>query len=120
MRDYEERVAAVKRRVAEREREKGLRRSRIAAISAAAVCLTLMVGGALAMPEIVGNMKTGDYSNMGMAGSIFRGSAALGYIAIGLLAFCLGVCVTILCFCIRRLEREEPQTREKEDGNGTD
>ena len=37
---------------------------------------------------------------------MFGGSATLGYIVIGLLAFVLGVCVTILCFRIRLLNKE--------------
>ena len=36
----------------------------------------------------------------------------MGYMVIGLLAFILGVCVTILCFRIRQLNKEE-QTEDK-------
>ena len=39
MRSNEERIAEVKRRIAEKERQKKLRRSRIAAFSAVAACL---------------------------------------------------------------------------------
>ena len=35
---------------------------------------------------------------------------------IGLLAFILGVCVTVLCFRIRQLDKEE-QTEEQKGGN---
>ena len=44
------------------------------------------------------------------------GSTALGYIVVGLLAFVLGVCVTVLCFRIRRLNEEE-QTGEQKGEN---
>lgn len=47
---------------------------------------------------------------------MFGGSATLGYIVIGLLAFVLGVCVTILCFRIRLLNKEE-QTEEQKGDN---
>jgi len=55
-----------------------------------------------------------------MAASIFGNSEALGYIAIGLLAFLLGICVTILCFRIRLLDGQDQDTedkkRDREDG----
>ena len=48
------------------------------------------------------------------------GGAALGYIVIGLLAFLLGVCVTVLCFRLRQMNREDGQDRESKDAHGTD
>ena len=51
---------------------------------------------------------------------MYGGGAALGYIAIGLLAFLLGVCVTVLCFRIRQLSRENAQDKESEDAHGAD
>ena len=44
----------------------------------------------------------------------------MGYIVIGLLAFLLGVCVTILCFRLRQMGREDGQDRESEDAHGAD
>ena len=38
----------------------------------------------------------------------------LGYIVIGLLAFLLGVCVTVLCFRLRQMSREDGQDRKSE------
>lgn len=52
MRSNEERVAEVKRRIAEKERQKKLRRSRIAAVSAVAACLVLIVVLSLFMPVL--------------------------------------------------------------------
>ena len=51
------------------------------------------------------------------AATILGGGTALGYMVIGLLAFILGVCVTILCFRIRQLDKEE-QTEEQKGDNG--
>ena len=120
MRSHEERVAETKRRIAKIEREKRLRRDKITMISAAAACLALLVGVSLAMPGIAANIQTGDYSGFETAASIFHGGAALGYIVIGLLAFLLGVCVTVLCFRLRQMNREDKQDRECEDAHGTD
>ena len=46
---------------------------------------------------------------------MFGENGALGYIIIGLLAFFLGVCVTILCFRIRLLNREEQSVEDKKE-----
>ena len=120
MRSHEERVVETKRRIAKIEREKRLRRDKITMISAAAACLALLIGASLAMPGIAANIQTGDYSGFEMTASIFHGGAALGYIVIGLLAFLLGVCVTVLCFRIRQLSRENAQDKESEDAHGAD
>ena len=120
MRSHEERVAETKRRIAKIEREKRLRRDKITMISAAAACLALLIGASLAMPGIAASIRTGDYSGFETAASIFHGGAALGYIVIGLLAFLLGVCVTILCFRIRQMNREDGQDEESEGIHGAD
>ena len=120
MRSHEERVAEAKRRIAKIEREKRLRRDKFTMISAAAACLALLIGASLAMPGIAANIQTGNYSGFETAASIFHGGAALGYIVIGLLAFLLGVCVTVLCFRLRQMSREDEQDRESEGIHGAD
>lgn len=107
MRSHEERMAAVKRRVAEIERQKKLRRAKIGAAVAVAACLGLIVGVSCLMPGIVIQMiGVEDYSSYDMAASIFSGTA-FGYAVIALLAFVLGVCVTVLCYRIRLLYQED-------------
>ena len=120
MRSHEERVAETKRRIAKIEREKRLRRNTVTMASAVAACLVLLVGVSLAMPGIAAKIQSGDYSGFETAASIFHGGAALGYIVLGLLAFLLGVCVTILCFRLRQMNREGEQDRESEDTHGAD
>ena len=120
MRSHEERVAETKRRIAKIEREKRLRRNTVTMASAVAACLVLLVGVSLAMPGIAAKIQSGDYSGFETAASVFHGGAALGYIVIGLLAFLLGVCVTILCFRLRQMNREDGQDRESEDAHGAD
>ena len=120
MRSLEERVAETKRRIAKIEREKRLRRDKITMFSAAAACLALLIGASLAMPGIAAHIQTGDYSGFETTASIFHSGAALGYIVIGLLAFLLGVCVTVLCFRLRQMNREDGQDRESEDAHGAD
>ena len=107
MRSLEERVVETKRRIDKIERAKRRRRNTITMASAVAACLALLIGASLAMPGIAASIQTGDYSGFETAASIFHGAAALGYIVIGLLAFLLGVCVTVLCFRLRQMNRED-------------
>ena len=120
MRSHEERVAETKRRIAKIERAKRRRRNTITIASSVAVCLALLVGASLAMPGIAARIQTGDYSGFETAASMYGGGAALGYIVIGLLAFLLGVCVTVLCFRLRQMNREDGQDKESEDAHGAD
>lgn len=70
-------------------------------MSALAACLAVIVGVGIAMPSIVQEMSDGYYVNNGMMASIFYEGSSLGYIMVGLLAFGLGVCVTVLCYLLR-------------------
>ena len=120
MRSLEERVTETKRRIAARQREKRRRRNTITVASAVAACFVLIVGASIVMPGIVANIQTGDYSGFETAASMYGGGAALGYIVIGLLAFLLGVCVTVLCFRLRQMNREDDQNKESEGIHGAD
>ena len=120
MRSHEERFAETKRRIAKMEREKRRRRNTITISSSVAACLALLIGASFAMPGIAAQIETGDYSGFETAASIFHGGAALGYIVIGLLAFLLGVCVTVLCFRLRQMSREDDQNNESEGIHGAD
>ena len=110
MRSNEERIAEVKRRIAEKEYKKRLRREWAAAVCCVAACLAVIAGVSLSMPDIVSRIE------IETTATILGGSFALGYIVVGLLAFVLGVCVTVLCFRIRRLNEEE-QTGEQKGEN---
>ena len=120
MRSHEERVAETKRRIAKIEREKRLRRSTITMASAVAACLVLLIGASLAMPGIAARIQINDYAGFETTASMYGGGAALGYIVIGLLAFLLGVCVTVLCFRLRQMSREDGQDEESEGIHGAD
>ena len=121
MRSHEERIAEVRRRITEKERQKRRKQRRIVAISCIAACLAVIVGVSFIMPGIVGQIEPGASSGFETAATILGGGTALGYMVIGLLAFILGACVTILCFRIHQLNKEEQTEKQKEDnGDGAD
>ena len=120
MRSHEERVAEAKRRIAKIERAKRLRRNTFTMASAVAACLVLIVGVSFTMPGMVAGVRPGDFAGYETAASMYGGGAALGYIVIGLLSFLLGVCVTVLCFRLRQINREDSQDRKGEGRHGAD
>ena len=75
----------------------------------------MVVGASFAMPCISEKLSAGNYTEYETAASIFGGSAVAGYIIIGLLAFVLGVCVTVLCFKLKAFRKKD---EEKEDSDG--
>ena len=109
MRTTDERLAAARRRAKELERQ---HRSRVAALAGAA-CLAVILGLALAMPSVTARFSGADYYG-GMTASLFSGGS-LGYLLVGLLAFALGVCVTVLCVRLHERERDEDSEEERGD-----
>lgn len=114
MRSREERVRAVCCRVAQMRRQRRLR-----AITAGAVAASVLVTAVLAvqMPERMRAMAGNEVEGV-QAASIFRNGGAPGYVLIGLLAFVLGICVTVLCFRIRELEKARTDEEKREDDHG--
>ena len=70
-------------------------------------CLALLAGVSIAMPGMTAQLQPDSCTGFETAASMYGGGDALGYIIVGLLAFLLGVCMTILCFRLRQMERDE-------------
>ena len=81
-------------------------------VCGAALCLLFVIGIGGFMPGVVKQASEGniDYT-MGTA-SMLGHYEALGYICMGVLAFALGVCVTVLLYRLRRVEEHKRRTRE--------
>ena len=78
-----------------------------------AVCLLLVTGIVRMMPELMTEPAAGSIIHSSGAASMIGSHAALGYIVMGLLAFLLGVCVTVLLYRLRR--RNERRSREEKE-----
>ena len=101
MRNTEERVLAVKQKAQALEKQKQIRHSRIVMVLYTTTCLLFIVGLSVAMPGIMADMPESKYAYYGGAASIFDDSGGFGYVIIALLAFVLGVSVTILGYLFR-------------------
>lgn len=122
MRNTEKRVAAVKKRTMEIRRQSQTRQRRIVGIFFTAACLLLITGLSFAMPGIMKRLSSDSYAYPGLTASIFDESGTLGYLLIGLLAFALGVCVTILCYRLhlRNIEVDKEKRKQEENDDRAD
>lgn len=75
-----------------------------------AACLLLVIGIGIVMPELTATTAGGNSVNPSETASMIGSHAEPGYIIMGLLAFLLGVCVTVLLYRLRR--RNERKSRE--------
>ena len=117
MRNHEERLEEVQKRIAKVQYKQKQRRSYMMAVSSVAVCLVVIVGLASVMPGVAQNIIVSDYDTFKTTASIFTEGTMFGYLLIGLIAFVLGVCVTILCLHIHNLQKEEKEMGDKDDEN---
>lgn len=113
MRTNEERARLIHKRTAEIKRENKKKKQRRLDAVCMAACLLLVVGIGSLMPGWMEGVVAGGVSHASGTASLIGSSAALGYILMGLLAFLLGVCVTVLLYRLRR--RNEHRHQEDRD-----
>ena len=108
MRTNEERIAAMHSRAAELKKTQRARKVRVMQITGSFVAVAATVMLAIFMPHI-SDFESDPYA--GPTGSVFADSGALGYIVIAIIAFLLGVALTM--FCIRLSEWQQRKNREE-------
>lgn len=84
-------------------------------------CIIFIIGLSAAMPGIMRKTSEKEFSYSKMTASIFNSSSHLGYIIIGLVAFVLGICFTIVCLRVRVYikNEKEKQSKREDDNNRT-
>ena len=116
MRTNDERIAAMHRRASELMQERKQKKMRLAgAVSGALGILIILLlaaalsaGSALSAPQMAG---------IGMSGSIFSANGSLGYIVIGIVAFMLGVSVTVFSFRLKDWREGRDESGKKDTDN---
>ena len=115
MRANEERARLVHKRTAAIKRERQKKKQRALDIICIAACLILVVGIGSFFPDWVVGIPGGEVHHASGAASLVGSHAALGYILMGLMAFLLGVCVTVFLYRLhRRNERERQENLNDE------
>lgn len=105
-----ERMALIRQRTAQLQRQARARQMLLIDAGCMAACLVLVVCLGLAMPGWAGTSVALHVSPAGMLSE--RG--ADGYILVGVLSFLLGSCVTILLYRLRR-SSEKKHTRDDDE-----
>ena len=108
MRTNDERIEALHRRAEELKTE---RNTRIMQAASAACGFILVVIIASFMPVLSERITPYD-AELSLKGSILSGSGMLGYIVIGIVAFALGVTVTVFCYQIKKCQTGRDEDRE--------
>lgn len=117
MRTNKERQQLIYRRTLELRCKERRKKQCMFSACGVALCLMLVIGIGSFMPGVVKQASVGniDYT-MGTA-SMLGHYEALGYICMGVLAFALGVCVTVLLYRLRRVEEHKRRTRKRTEMN---
>lgn len=113
MRTTEERARLIHKRTAELKLERQKKKQRGLDAVCVAVCLLVVAGIGTLMPNLMRGVADGGVSHASGAASLVASHAALGYILMGLMAFLLGMCVTVLLYRLRR--RNEYRHQEDRD-----
>ena len=109
MRTNEERAGLIHQRTAEIKRERQKKKQRALDTVCIAACLILVVGIGSFMPGLVVGIPGGEVHHASGAASLVGSHAALGYILMGLMAFLLGVFVTVLLYRLHRRNKRKQQ-----------
>ena len=104
MRTSEQRVQELHRRMNAMEKARGRRRYQLVCAAACAACLAITVVMALAVSEPT-IQSPGELPGSAAA-NLFADHASLDYVVVALLAFCLGVLVTVFCFRMKKRMKE--------------
>ncbi len=104
MRTTEERLSAMHERAEQLEYKKNVRKTWAVTAGAIAASFAIIVSVAFAIPSVIDRAQ-GFTPDESMSASVFASGSMLGFVVIGILAFVLGISVTILCYRIKRYKK---------------
>ena len=106
MRTNEERIAAMHARARELEKERRSRRVIAAGAVGSVLSFAAVIVLALLMPGMMEKVLPMSEAE-GLSASIFAGSSILGFLVIGIVAFLLGISVTVFCYRLKKWQEEK-------------
>lgn len=112
MRNTKQRLAAVHKKVQRQQRDRRLLRRHIMAGGALTAALAIVIGAGIAVPEMLANISAVGRGEIDGAASIFAQNGQLGGVVIAVLAFILGVAVTLLCVILHRKNQRDSEDRD--------
>ncbi|MBQ6384684.1 MAG: hypothetical protein IJJ38_00750 [Lachnospiraceae bacterium] len=104
MRSYNEELKEVMRRGAQWKEHEELKRKVKAEAFSVCICVILFVTAVFYLPAV---SQTEHTSASYGYGSLILDASFLGYVVVGLLAFVLGILITLLCLHLREMKRRD-------------
>ena len=115
MRPTEERIRQIQKRTVMLQEKQHRKKQRILDFACMAACILLVTGLGVWMPGLVGNLSDGNAVHASGAASLIGSTPAAGYILMGILAFLLGVCSTVLLYRLRRCGEDQRAMKKQEN-----
>ena len=112
MRTTDARMKHLRRRTAALKAENAKKRQYGIDLLCTAVCLLLIVGLGVAMPHFADATSGNGILHTSGAATLIGNNTALGYILMGVLAFFLGVCCTVLLYRLHRRKKHGEDSDE--------
>lgn len=122
MRTSEERQRLIHKRITEIQREERRKRQNLIGGAGVMMCLVFIIGLGCWLPGVTSRASGRRMNYATGVASMLGQNEALGYICMGILAFALGVCVTVLLYRLRsaqghRKKEDAYRQRQRERGN---
>ena len=108
MRNTDEQLQEIMRRAEIVREKRSMRRRLYASTLASCVCAVLLIAVCFCLPQLT---VLPESSAMQHYGSLLLAAPYTGYVVVGVLAFALGVCVTLLCIHRKALKQKEQERK---------
>jgi len=108
MRSTEEQLREVMRRADIVKEKEALRRQVLSGSAVCLACLILLAAVSVRLPSLDA-VSEGEVTQR--YGSLLLTAPHLGYVIVGLLAFALGVCVTLTCVAWRKMKEKDQERK---------
>ena len=104
MRNTDEQLQEIMRRAETVKEKRSIRKRLRASALASCVCVILLIAVSVYLPRLTAISQD---TAAGQYGSLLLAASYMGYVVVGVLAFALGVCVTLLSIQWRKLKEKE-------------
>ena len=104
MRSTDEQLQEVLRRAEIVKEKRSIRKRLHASAIASCACVALLIAVCFCLPQLT---VVSENAAMQQYGSLLLAAPYTGYVVVGVIAFALGVCVTLLCLYWKALKQKE-------------
>ena len=108
MRNTEEQLREIMRRAETVKEKRSIQKRLRASALASCVCMFLLIVVSVYLPRLTAISQD---TAAGQYGSLLLAAPYTGYIVVGVLAFALGVCITLLCLHWKALKQKEQERK---------